>query len=549
MEYLKTSVSLKAPLDTLFDFFLDPNNLKRISPPSLGIQIAAADVPLRVGSRVRLRMRMGLFPRTWELSVKSLKRGDRFIDWQERGPFREWRHTHLFVRDGNATTVVDMVEYEVPFGFLGVLVNSLFIRPSIESYFRYRRDRLTELFGAGRESSRRGAPRGEAAGRASQGRGRGDRAERDEGRGGARPERGDRGGRGESRRHGERGDRGPRGERSDRGGRGDRGDRSERADRAERAPRGEDRNERSLARAAERILERERQERLRDLEGAEEERTESARVVERVVDEFDAGDDAAAGGEARRRRRRRRGGRGRRGGGPGGGAADATAAAAPTSADARDEDRGARVLLPFDEPTARAADEGEEDSEARRFEGAEDDFVRRADEGDDGDDERESVHGGAERDDRGAARGERGSRGERGERRERGGRERRGGRGRRDREDRREGGPQREAPMFMTIYPPPSPAAASAASQEGGPNGASAAPALPAGLDGRNSRPDPVPPGPAGLAPRPASQWGRSPHRGHSRRPMPAAPQKEPQPEPGASPSAPAPERDESEGT
>ena len=49
MEYYKTSVSVRAPLDTLFDFFIDPRNLKKVSPPGSIQEVGHAELPLRVG--------------------------------------------------------------------------------------------------------------------------------------------------------------------------------------------------------------------------------------------------------------------------------------------------------------------------------------------------------------------------------------------------------------------------------------------------------------------------------------------------------------------
>src|SRR5262245_14538387 len=266
MEYFRTSVAVRAPLETLFDFFANANNLKKISPDRFRLEIEDAEVPLRLGSRTRLRMQVGLFTVRWELSIRSLKRGDRFIEWQERGPFREWRHTHLFERSSDGTRVVDMVEYEIPFGFLGSIMHRLWIRPAIEEYFHHRQARLVELFGEVRESwrghdslrGRRGGGRMPAIEReAREPRGGGRRAPAGPGgprrRGDSerteRPERTRRGGRGErgERERADRGDR-ERGDRADeeRGGRGRGRSREEQADRSDR----------SLARAAGRILER-----------------------------------------------------------------------------------------------------------------------------------------------------------------------------------------------------------------------------------------------------------------------------------------------------
>ncbi len=49
----------------------------------------------------------------------------RFIDEQVRGPFRYFRHEHLFHAEEGNTVMVDRVEFAAPFGVLGILAERL----------------------------------------------------------------------------------------------------------------------------------------------------------------------------------------------------------------------------------------------------------------------------------------------------------------------------------------------------------------------------------------------------------------------------------------
>lgn len=42
--------------------------------------------------------------------------------------------------------MIDVVRYTLPFGMLGRIVNLLKVRGDVESIFRYRRQRIAELF-------------------------------------------------------------------------------------------------------------------------------------------------------------------------------------------------------------------------------------------------------------------------------------------------------------------------------------------------------------------------------------------------------------------
>jgi ligand-binding SRPBCC domain-containing protein len=66
----------------------------------------------------------------------------RFVDEQLKGPYRWWRHEHLFIDQGDETLILDRVEYGVPGGRL---VNRLFVVAELRGVFEFRRKKLREL--------------------------------------------------------------------------------------------------------------------------------------------------------------------------------------------------------------------------------------------------------------------------------------------------------------------------------------------------------------------------------------------------------------------
>ena len=66
-------------------------------------------------------------PFTLTSRVTSLDRPGRFVDEQVRGPFREFRHEHLFRRDGGATVMLDRVTIASP--IFGTLAERLILVP------------------------------------------------------------------------------------------------------------------------------------------------------------------------------------------------------------------------------------------------------------------------------------------------------------------------------------------------------------------------------------------------------------------------------------
>ncbi|MET0844122.1 MAG: SRPBCC family protein [Mycetocola sp.] len=66
---------------------------------------------------------------------------DSFVDEQVHGPFRFFRHEHVFVADGDMTTMIDRVSFAAPYGILGVLAEKLvlgrYLRRLIEERNRF----------------------------------------------------------------------------------------------------------------------------------------------------------------------------------------------------------------------------------------------------------------------------------------------------------------------------------------------------------------------------------------------------------------------------
>jgi|ERR1051326_478637 ligand-binding SRPBCC domain-containing protein len=146
----KASV-IKARADQLFEFFLDPNNLGKISPPSLEIIEIRATTPLTKGSQFSLKARKGRMRIDWDGRVIELERPRLMVDEQTRGPFRRFVHIHRFRDIGDHTMLIDEVEYETRSGLLGKLANVLFIRRQMREMFEHRHLRLKELFESGKE--------------------------------------------------------------------------------------------------------------------------------------------------------------------------------------------------------------------------------------------------------------------------------------------------------------------------------------------------------------------------------------------------------------
>ena len=164
MLHYRTEQSLPYPVERVFAFFADPQNLPRLMPTWQRARIeSAALVPppppptafpgsehIRAGSGSRMTLTIRPFPFSpirlpWDALIEDFRWLEGFCDVQTRGPFRYWRHCHSVTSNANGTLLTDSVEYELPLGALGTFANWIFVRHQLAATFRYRQQRTLEL--------------------------------------------------------------------------------------------------------------------------------------------------------------------------------------------------------------------------------------------------------------------------------------------------------------------------------------------------------------------------------------------------------------------
>ncbi len=147
---LERRQTVRASLQRCWDFFSDPRNLARITPPELGFEIIG-DLPAAIspGLMIEYRVRplLGL-PMTWLTEITHAEPPVRFVDEQRVGPYRIWHHEHSFrdLGDGHVE-LHDLVHYQLPAGPLGALVHPWLVRPQLRRIFSHREKVVAEMFG------------------------------------------------------------------------------------------------------------------------------------------------------------------------------------------------------------------------------------------------------------------------------------------------------------------------------------------------------------------------------------------------------------------
>jgi len=141
---------IPAGRDEVWDFFTNPENLVRITPEEMHMRILnKGDVgALYPGMTISYKLYPFFdFPVRWSTEIKSVDRPHEFSDEQKSGPYEFWRHRHLFRELPDGVEMTDIIEYKIPFGFFGEMLDQLLIHNRLDYVFTYRRKKIDEIFG------------------------------------------------------------------------------------------------------------------------------------------------------------------------------------------------------------------------------------------------------------------------------------------------------------------------------------------------------------------------------------------------------------------
>ena len=128
--------------DVTFAWFEHRGSFRRLMPPWEVAEDVRADDSLEVGSQRVFRFPMGPIKMTWVAEFTEYDPPHKFQDVMAKGPFKIWKHSHIFTETEQGCLIDDDVEYQVPFGRFGHFFAGRGIRKRLARMFRARELRL-----------------------------------------------------------------------------------------------------------------------------------------------------------------------------------------------------------------------------------------------------------------------------------------------------------------------------------------------------------------------------------------------------------------------
>lgn len=143
------STTISAPRERVFTMALDVD-FHRESFAETGEQIVGgiSSGSMALGDTVTWRAKHFGIWWTMTSTISEYQEPSLFVDEQVSGPFKAFRHEHSFESlPSGQTQMVDVVEFEAPFGPLGIIAERLVLRRHLEALIDLRNEQLKQALG------------------------------------------------------------------------------------------------------------------------------------------------------------------------------------------------------------------------------------------------------------------------------------------------------------------------------------------------------------------------------------------------------------------
>ncbi|MCU7613520.1 SRPBCC family protein [Chryseobacterium sp. GMJ5] len=146
---LKREQQLNCDIETAWKFFSSAHNLSKITPKDMNfiVRTDLKDDEIYQGMIIDYYVSPLLgIKMDWQTEITQVDHHKNFIDFQKKGPYKLWNHFHEFIPNEKGVLIRDIVDYELPMGFLGEIAHTVFVKKKLEHIFSYRFKVLEEMF-------------------------------------------------------------------------------------------------------------------------------------------------------------------------------------------------------------------------------------------------------------------------------------------------------------------------------------------------------------------------------------------------------------------
>lgn len=142
---LEFSTEIGVDTQTLFAFHVDTNNLPKITPPWIDVEVLSLELPLHKGSIIELDIRRFGITQRWKMMIAELIDPTLVCDKAVKSPFASFIHHHRFEAIEKSKSVMkDEIMFTLPLYPLS-LIAVPFIKKDMKKMFDYRHQQTKRL--------------------------------------------------------------------------------------------------------------------------------------------------------------------------------------------------------------------------------------------------------------------------------------------------------------------------------------------------------------------------------------------------------------------
>jgi ligand-binding SRPBCC domain-containing protein len=140
LRLFKSDFRITSTVEKVWEFYTDVHHLNIVTPRDLDLHVLDCTSRKFVkGAEFHIEGKILFYKREWHSVITSIRPYE-YVDEMLSGPFKRWKHVHKFHYDvkQNQTEVVDEVEFELPYGIIGRLLEGL-VSNRLKKVFEHRK--------------------------------------------------------------------------------------------------------------------------------------------------------------------------------------------------------------------------------------------------------------------------------------------------------------------------------------------------------------------------------------------------------------------------
>lgn len=145
MSRIHLTTFIAAPVQRVFDLSRSIN-LHKISTEGTHEEAIAGVTSglINLNETVTWKARHLFKTRQHTTIISAMEKPVQFVDEMLKGEFKSFRHEHHFKAIDNGTIMIDILDFESPYGSLGKLFNSIYLKRYLEKFLQKRNNIIKE---------------------------------------------------------------------------------------------------------------------------------------------------------------------------------------------------------------------------------------------------------------------------------------------------------------------------------------------------------------------------------------------------------------------